>query len=303
MYELADSVPLQRRAGLSLDLQDSKAVFHDEIGIGPTWSAMFDGNSSKVWSVGSCCAAGSELAWQLFCAAHTHLQDAKLTACVDEVIRGSVREGVSKIAVNATHEDDWADVLALADRFPETICPCIGIHPWWSHTQREGWQERMTQLLVAHPRVQVGEIGLDKLKARHCDRDAAVVWEEQQALFEAQLVIASACGRVVSVHSVGSYPEVLKGLRGHPDVPALLHSFAGPSKQLNGFIKHGCMFSIVGEYVVAADSARSSADVMRWLCSRDHMVFPVVRSVFPRHDLCPEGGRTRVEDTTVTASR
>jgi TatD DNase family protein len=101
--------------------------------------------------------------------AHLHLQDSAFCGKAAAVIRRAIAENVHKLAVNATSEADWPAVAALADEFPANVVPNFGVHPWWSAGVTDGWIDRLKAVLSRHPKANIGEIGLDKFKAKYVD--------------------------------------------------------------------------------------------------------------------------------------
>jgi TatD DNase family protein len=69
--------------------------------------------------------------------------------------------GITGCVVNATREDDWDAVAALAREFPGFVFPAYGIHPWHADAARESWEERLRERLLSDPMSSVGEVGVD----------------------------------------------------------------------------------------------------------------------------------------------
>ena len=92
--------------------------------------------------------------------AHNHLQDARLGVDVDALIATARAEGVARMVVNGSCDEDWPHVLALARRFPEVI-PSFGYHPWYVGERTPAWRENLVGALDAVPSA-IGEIGLDR---------------------------------------------------------------------------------------------------------------------------------------------
>src|SRR3954470_17515607 len=93
--------------------------------------------------------------------AHNHLQDERLAGNLDRLIKDSKEEGIGKMVVNGSCEEDWERVLGLARKFPEIVVPSFGYHPWYVKERSTEWQERLLQLL-SEVTSGVGEIGLDR---------------------------------------------------------------------------------------------------------------------------------------------
>ncbi len=147
--------------------------------------------------------------------AHCHLlketefQDARLV-------------GVEKILVNTTRPEEWEKVEALSD-----VIPSIGVHPWYIKEAVGDWAEKMEKKLAENPLLQVGEIGLDKLKSD---------FNKQKQIFLTQLKLAQKYNRVASIHCVKAWGEMMPLLRPFKkDTRMLFHGFTG-DKIVVGFL-------------------------------------------------------------------
>ena len=105
----------------------------------------------------------------------------------------------------------------------------FGIHPWETLEGSEGLVERLSSLsieLSSRPQAGVGEIGLDRLKAREIPL-------AMREAFERQLKVALELGRPVVLHGAKCWGQVVETVRrtleatGLPRPPALLfHGFS-----------------------------------------------------------------------------
>lgn len=130
--------------------------------------------------------------------------------------------GVEKILVNATRPSEWDKVEGLAG-----VIPSIGIHPWYVEEASGDWAEEMEKRLTQNPALQVGEIGLDKLKPE---------FTKQKQVFLTQLKLAQKYNRVASIHSVRVWGEMMPLLRPFKkDTRMLFHGFSG-DKIVIGFL-------------------------------------------------------------------
>ncbi len=159
--------------------------------------------------------------------AHNHLHDPRLDAA---------RDAAPECVVNATCEDDWAEVLAV------TTSPgrhaALGIHPWFAHTATVGWDERLRELLTQHPAASIGECGLDG-KSKTCPLDV------QTTVFTRQLALARELDRPLTIHCVAAWGRLLDLLDENPHHGRfLLHSFSGSVETVNHLVKMGGYLSI-----------------------------------------------------------
>ena len=61
--------------------------------------------------------------------AHCHLQDARISHCIDTLMAEASSVGIEYFAVNGTSPSDWDKVLQLHGRF-SSVVPNFGVHPW-----------------------------------------------------------------------------------------------------------------------------------------------------------------------------
>lgn len=90
-----------------------------------------------------------------------HLQSGKFGRPCGEMVGEMKDAGITGCVVNATREDDWDAVAALAREFPRFVFPAYGIHPWHADAARESWEERLRERLLSDPMSSVGEVGVD----------------------------------------------------------------------------------------------------------------------------------------------
>ena len=132
--------------------------------------------------------------------------------------------GVKKLMVNSAKPEEWEKVLSLKK---EGIIPSVGVHPWYINEASGNWAEEIEKILAENPDLQVGEIGLDKLKPD---------FMRQKQVFLTQLKLAQKYGRVASIHCVRAWGEMMPLLRPFKkDTRMLFHGFSG-DKIVVGFL-------------------------------------------------------------------
>lgn len=189
--------------------------------------------------------------------------------------------GVTRMVVNGSEESDWPAVAALAARFPDTVAPAFGLHPWRIAGRSPGWLGGLRDFLEKHPGAAVGEIGLDRWIPGH-DR------VEQREVFIEQWRLAVALDRPVEVHCLKAFGDLEAALRDEP-TPArgwVLHSYGGPSEMIPTFARLGASFSFSGYFLHPRKLAESSR-VFRAV-PRDRLL---VETDAP--DMAPPEGRRR----------
>lgn len=192
--------------------------------------------------------------------AHNHLQDDRFGGRQAELMAACAQTGVIRMVVNGAAEDDWPQVLALAQNslggsaccrpeiqgtlhaVPPGIIPSFGCHPWYVYQRTTDWQRKLEKSLDAIPSA-VGEIGLDRWKP-------GLSYDGQEEVFVAQLRLAAERNLPASIHCLQAWGRMLDLLKAGPR-PArgfLLHSYGGPREMVQSFVDLGAYFSLPGYY-------------------------------------------------------
>lgn len=172
--------------------------------------------------------------------AHCHYQFAEVPYAAVELAR---REGVGYAVVNGSAPVDWPDVAALAARDARNL-PAFGLHPWDVPTAPSGWERILREILLAHPRASVGEMGLDRWIEGH---DLAA----QEAAFRVQLALAVELDRPLTIHCVRAIGPLMDLVRALP-LPRrgfLLHSWNGPVELVPELVRRGTYFSFSAHHL------------------------------------------------------
>jgi len=173
--------------------------------------------------------------------AHNHLQDPRLGSDVSVLVTTAAQEGVVRMVVNGSCEEDWPDVLALARKHPEVI-PSFGYHPWYVNERTPGWHDVLTRALDEVPSA-IGEIGLDRWIK---DYDLP----EQEEVFVWQLRLAAERELPASIHCLQAWGRMMEVLQTNPRPGCgfLLHSYGGPPEMIAPLAKLGAYFSLPGYF-------------------------------------------------------
>jgi len=152
-------------------------------------------------------------------------------------------EGIRHCVVNATCEEDWPAVEALALADPDFVSPAFGIHPWKAHTATNDWCERLANLLENHPQASIGECGLDGWVS-------SPSIEIQRPVFEAQLELAREMQRPVTIHCLKAWAPLFEAFAQSPPPPRfLMHSFGGSLEVARRLLPLGANFSFSGYFL------------------------------------------------------
>jgi TatD DNase family protein len=150
---------------------------------------------------------------------HAHLDSEHSPIGPIGLITRAREAGVRGIVAIGTGLDSSERALAIADSFPGVVA-ALGIHP---HDAAGEDASRLDELrtLLAHPKaVAIGEIGLDYFRD-YAPHDA------QQALFRAQLELASELGLPVAIHTRAADDDTAALLASF-DGTVVLHCFSSP---------------------------------------------------------------------------
>jgi len=183
-------------------------------------------------------------------------------ACADLLDGGSL----SGMAVMSTHPRDFDLVLELARSSGQRSIPCVGVHPWFLHELDENdwqiiipkeanlahspnngfprWTAEMEELLLKHPNMPVGEIGLDGFHFDPTTKALTSPMETQIKALELQLNLAIRLQRPVSMHCVramgpmmDTIAKVQKANKGKLPPAMYFHAFGGKAATATQLVK------------------------------------------------------------------
>ena len=175
---------------------------------------------------------------------HSHLQSGKFGRPAGEMVADMKDAGITGCVVNATREDDWEAVAALAREFPGHVFPAYGIHPWHADAAAEGWEERLRKRLLSDPVASVGEVGVDGWAK-------SPGMEVQLPVFIKQAELAAETGRVMTVHCLKAWEKLFEAMDRAAAWPEkfLMHSFGGSLEVAERLLKKGAWFSFSGHFL------------------------------------------------------
>jgi len=183
--------------------------------------------------------------------AHQHFHFEPLAPHRAVILKDLQGIGLRRAVVNATNEQEWPVVAALAREFPWVV-PSHGIHPWDAGDRSPGWLSGLRAALIADPGAGVGEIGLDRWiidGVRPGDPRIAGIrvapLAEQIEVFAAQLSLAAEFNRAASIHCVQAFGAVMETLQRSPRAARgfLLHGYGGSAEMIRTFVDLGAYFS------------------------------------------------------------
>lgn len=163
---------------------------------------------------------------------HCHFDYPPLFEHARKIIGDCAVSGIREWLVPGTTFDRFAHLCAFVDTHPEMHL-ALGLHPVYLDEHLPEHLEALPEWIARHKPVAVGEFGLDYY-LEHLDREA------QQALFEAQLHIASSHALPVVLHVRRAHDAVIKTLKALSfQEGGIVHAWAGSAEQAREFLKLG----------------------------------------------------------------
>ncbi|XP_065535461.1 putative deoxyribonuclease TATDN3 isoform X2 [Lathamus discolor] len=160
-----------------------------------------------------------------------------------------LQAAVSGLVVVSEQAAEFPSVLALSERFPGFVFPCLGVHPVQEVSPEEQRSVTLKDLDAALPLIElykdklvgIGEVGLD-FTPRFASTDEQK--EGQRQVLIKQTEIARRLDLPLNVHSRSAGRPTINLLKEQGATKVLLHAFDGkPSVAMEG-VKAGYFFSI-----------------------------------------------------------
>jgi TatD DNase family protein len=172
---------------------------------------------------------------------HCHLDFPDFADELDAVVARAQAAGLARIVTISTRVKRHADVLAIAERFPDVYCS-VGTHPHHAHEELDVTTDELIAR-TRHPKVvAIGEAGLD----HHYDlspRDA------QERGLRNHIAAARATGLPLVIHSREADEDMVRVLEdemGKGAFPAVLHCFTGGQELARRAVALGLFISFTG---------------------------------------------------------
>jgi TatD DNase family protein len=172
---------------------------------------------------------------------HCHLDFPDFAGELDAVVARAQAAGVARMVTISTRVKRHAEVLAIAERFPDVYCS-VGTHPHNAHEELDVTADELIAR-ARHPKVvAIGEAGLDY----HYDYSPR---EAQERGFRNHIAAARATGLPLVVHSREADDDMARILEeetGKGAFPAVLHCFTGSRELAERAIALGLFISFTG---------------------------------------------------------
>jgi TatD DNase family protein len=191
--------------------------------------------------------------------AHCHLDPGYFPEGADAVLARATDAGVVGFVVVGVGEDltQARSAVALAERCPEQVVACVGIHPHDAVTWSDAAHEELRALASKAEVVAVGEIGLDY----HYDHSPRAV---QRDVFARLVGLARELRKPIVVHTREAAEDTLTILEaeGARDVGGIIHCFSEDRPFASRALDLGFDVSLSG--IVTFKSAASVQEVAAW---------------------------------------
>jgi TatD DNase family protein len=172
---------------------------------------------------------------------HCHLDFPDFKDELDGVVTRARSAGVGCMVTISTRVRRQADLLSIAERFPDVFCS-VGTHPHHAHEELDIGAAELVQH-ARHPKVvAIGEAGLDY----HYDNSPR---EAQEQGFRAHIAAARETGLPLVIHAREADADVANILRNEAKrgaFPAVLHCFTGGRELAFTGIELGLYVSFTG---------------------------------------------------------
>src|SRR5438093_6538125 len=172
---------------------------------------------------------------------HCHLDFPDFADELDAVVARAQAAGIARLVTISTRVKRHAEVLGIAERFPDVYCS-LGTHPHYAHEELDiGVDELIGR--TRHPKVvAIGEAGLDY------HYDSSPRGAQEQGLRN-HISAARATGLPLVIHSRDADEDMARILEqetGKGAFPAVLHCFTGGRDLAQRAIALGLFISFTG---------------------------------------------------------
>jgi TatD DNase family protein len=172
---------------------------------------------------------------------HCHLDFPDFASEPDAVVTRAREAGLGRMVTISTRVRRFADVLAIAERFPDVYCS-VGTHPHYAHEELDITADDLVVRTQHSKVVAIGEAGLDY----HYDRSPR---DAQERGFRTHIAAARATGLPLVIHSREADADtarILEEETGQGAFPAMLHCFTGGPDLAHRAVALGAYVSFSG---------------------------------------------------------
>jgi TatD DNase family protein len=187
---------------------------------------------------------------------HCHLDFPDFAPELDAVVARAAAAGVGAMVTISTRVRRHAQVLAIAERYPNVTCS-VGTHPHHAHEELDITADELIRR-AEHPKVvAIGEAGLDY----HYDNSPR---DAQAQGFRTHIAAARATQLPLVIHAREADDDtarILEQESGKGAFPAVLHCYTGGADLARHAIALGCYIGFTG--IVTFKNSAALRDIAR----------------------------------------
>jgi TatD DNase family protein len=224
---------------------------------------------------------------------HAHLDDERLCANLEDVLKDAELVGVGQIITMGTTGSTSATAVNLAQTYPGLFA-AVGIHPNDAAEAGQRDWPVITDLVSSPGVVAVGETGLD----RHWKRTP---FPDQQEWFERHLCLAHERDLPIVIHCRDCQSDIVEQLRKlNRPVRGVMHAFGGTWDDAQAYLELGLHLSFAGTVTFT----NKSLDSLRAVAARVPLDRLLIETDSPYLSPHPHRGRTnQPAHVALTAAR
>lgn len=175
---------------------------------------------------------------------HTHIYDAEAYAeDMDQAINRAVAAGVTRMVLPDIASESRSGMFSLADKFPENLFPCLGLHPT---DVDDNWEKEWAELEKELGRkiYGIGETGLDLYWSKEW-------FEQQKEVFRRHLRLGLELDLPVIVHNREATLQTIDIIREFKgkDIRGVMHAYTGSIETVREILNYGDWYFGIGGVV------------------------------------------------------
>lgn len=178
---------------------------------------------------------------------HIHLQDFKDDFALEIINSSALEKGILVSAVKS----DWDKIAEYLRLYPKRFVGAFGLHPWYYN--EENFVDDLETKLKEFPEALVGEIGVDELREKVCDK--------QHQLFNIQLDLAKKYNRGVIIHAAKAFDALKEHKKDLEKVKFVHHGFV-KNVEILKFVNECGGYAGIGSLFLKQEKAKEFWAVM-----------------------------------------
>jgi len=178
---------------------------------------------------------------KMYTDSHTHIYLDAFSEDRDKMVNRALKAGVTRMFLPNIDSNSTGAMLNLAEDYPGTCFPMMGLHPTSVKKNFREELERIEEQLGQQEIIAIGETGID------------LYWDkthlgEQVTAFKTQIGWARERGLPLVIHARDSFREIFQVMdeTGVDGLTGVFHSFTGGVPELEKALSYGFMIGVNG---------------------------------------------------------